>query len=370
MSLLGEPLHEPKLTVVSKSLPTEPIARIKPTEVLPFTIAQPNKQNLSKEDRERQKQFDLFTNLGFLSDEIFHIFSLANRPLSTDELFLSLIQYLCHPADLLLQSSLQRSALRQSSPPNPEIDSELEILESIYGTLSEYSPSSSPSSLSCPNSLGLVSTQLHLFGGVPITRIELLALDLDGVHVLQTVMFLINPSQYPQDEAKLYGWVIPQQPDPDSSGLVMKPISSAISRHISLETIRSTHVRQRETQAPVLFDFIQSILSDCSVDHGQPSLPAPPPSVPSNSTHAPRETNKKAAKTPSNSTPKQSGPLPAESAPETLPNAPPALVKPSTRIMDGPEYREAYLLALNIGLKGAEARLHVRPEPFRPFDSL
>jgi hypothetical protein len=358
MSILGEPLHEPKITVISKPAPVAPIAIPKQTktEILPFTIAQPNKQNLSREDRERQKQFDFFATLGFLPEEIFHLFSLMTRPLTNDELFLSLLQYLCHPNEPLLLQHSGQSSERRGSPSNAELDSELEILESIYGTLSDYSPSST--SLSCPKSLGLISTQLSLFGLVPITRIELLALDLDGVHVLRMVLFLTNSSQYPQDEARLYGWVIPQQPNGDSPGLVMKPISAATCRHISLETIRTTRERQRETQAPVLFDFIQNILSDCSVDH--PPLPLPVPSPSTNTTQPPREgLNMKAAKT---TAPKsQPAPLPLETASESPSNIPPALIKPSTRIMEGPEYREAYLQALNMGLKGEEARLQVRP---------
>jgi hypothetical protein len=354
LGILGEPLinEVPKIsmkpaapaTKAPESLPAIP----PPTKTLSV------KSSLSLEERKVQQQFNFFENLGFSSDEIFRALALDSetakqrqqQPMDPDELFISLLRSLCgHPNGSAIQH-ISRPNTSQKFVSNSEIDSELEVLESIYGSIPNYSPAYSSSSLSCPDTLGICRTELSLFHAIPVTRLELLALDLDGVHVLQIVMFIVNSSQYPQDTAKLYGWLIPQQSNANpAGGFLMKPISPSISRMISVQTIRNIHERQTESQAPVLFDFIQNILTECSLNH-----PEPEPCATSE-----RETKM------NNATQQQSPPVPAPPV-ETLLQTPPPLIKPTTRVMNGSEYREAYLQALNLGLKGPQARAQAREQ--------
>jgi hypothetical protein len=364
LGILGEPLINdvPKISMI-------PVAVTKAPENLPVPVIPPTtkalsvKSNLSSEERKVQNQFHFFESLGFSSDDIFQILTpnhvqrrQQQQPMDYDELFVSLLQSLCnHPTGALIQPNSQHNSRTFVS--NAEIDSELEVLESIYGSISSYSPTYTSSSLSCPDTLGICRTELSLFHAIPVTRLELLALDLDGVHVLQIVMFIVNSSQYPRDSAKLYGWLIPQQPNTNPSGFLMKPISPAISRQISLETIRTIHERQTESQAPVLFDFIQNILTECSLNHQEPE-----PGTRTEGETMKAKTGKMNSTSRQPVEPQLSVETTALASAESLSLAPQPLVRPSTRVMDSSEYREAYLQALNLGLKGPQARVQAREQ--------
>ena len=178
----------------------------------------------------------IFSKYGFTTTEIKTI--VKNEKCSSDnEQFLALLiagreHSFPTPAEVSQSAPLSQ---------NVDLNCEIEVLTSIYGS-------------------DVFHEHFQAFGFLPCCRISVL-IDINDVN-FEIRMFISNSNHYPNRNSKLYGWLI----DPlaislsKTAGVTHTTCLSADSmRQVSLEAMEKIQYHHVQVEAPVAFDFVQSL---------------------------------------------------------------------------------------------------------------
>jgi hypothetical protein len=237
-------------TIVSKpSLPSDKLqvstpkadVPLKKKDDLPFSLSTvpPGSQAKQKAAAPRGQTLQaIFSKYGFLPNEIKSI-SKNDKCSSDNEQFLAL---LIASREHALPTSASKSSLPVSISSNDDLNSEIEVLTSIFGS-------------------GVFHENFLAFGFLPCCRISVL-MEIEDVN-FEIRMFISNADQYPNMHSKLYGWLIDPVAISLSKTVGVTHSSSCMSadsmRQVSVEAMEKIQYHHVQVEAPVAFDFVQSL---------------------------------------------------------------------------------------------------------------